>query len=248
MTGDDDDKVIAFPGATAAPPPAREEGEAAGSDEVAAVPEELLVQAIEACLFAMPGVVTGAQLETALRLPRARVEAGVDVLRERLLRTGAGLRVVDVGDGWQLRTDPRLASWVAAVRGGKPFRLSRAALETLAVVAFRQPVPKAVVDDIRGVDCGGILRSLLDRGLVRMAGRSDEPGRPMTYGTTPAFLELFGLRSLADLPTLKDLRQLADDDPEESVVPVVPFPVPEPGPDDYEVVPPDAHLDPDDDA
>jgi segregation and condensation protein B len=172
----------------------------------------------------MPGVVSAAQLEAALKVPRERIEAGIEVLRERIARTGAGVRLQEVGDGWQLRTDPRLAQWVAAVRGGKPFRLSRAALETLAVVAFRQPVSKGVIDDIRGVDCGGILRSLLDRGLIRMTGRADEPGRPMTYGTTPTFLEVFGLRSLADLPTLKDLRQLADDDPDESPVPVVPFP------------------------
>jgi segregation and condensation protein B len=113
---------------------------------------------------------------------------------------------------------------VAAVRGGRPFRLSKPALETLAVVAFRQPVSKGAIDDIRGVDSGGILRSLLERGLVKLAGRSEEPGRPMLYGTTPAFLTLFGMRSLADLPTLRDLRALADDDPEAGVAPVVPFP------------------------
>ena len=223
--GDDDENVIQFPGAGVAPAPV--EDEAAGSDEILSVPEELLVPAIEACLFAMPGVVTTTQLEIALKVPRERIEAGIEVLRERMLRTGSGIRLLEGGDGWQFRTDARLAQWVAAVRGGKPFRLSRAALETLAIVAFRQPVSKGVVDDIRGVDCGGILRSLLDRGLIRMAGRSDDPGRPMTYGTTPGFLEVFGLRSLADLPTLRDLRQLADDDPEESAVPVVPFPAPE---------------------
>lgn len=221
MSGDDD-VVIPFPTASAPPPPT----EPVEEDELRAVPEELLIPAIEACLFAMPGVVSWAQLEAALRAPRTRLSAGVEILRERLVRSGSGLRLVEVGDGLQLRTDPRLTSWVAAIRGGKPFRLSRAALETLAIVAFRQPVAKGVVDDIRGVDSGGILRSLLDRGLVRMTGRSEEPGRPMTYGTTPAFLELFGLRSLADLPTLRDLRQLADDDPDEAGAPVVPFPGP----------------------
>lgn len=223
--GDDDENVIQFPGVGIAPAPV---DEGAGSDEIHSVPEELLVPAIEACLFAMPGVVTAEQLAAALKVPREKVEAGIELLRERMLRTGSGIRLLEVGDGWQFRTDARLAQWVAAVRGGKPFRLSRAALETLAIVAFRQPVSKGVVDDIRGVDCGGVLRSLLERGVIRMAGRSDDPGRPMTFGTTPTFLEVFGLRSLADLPTLRDLRQLAEDDPEESAVPVVPFPGSEP--------------------
>jgi segregation and condensation protein B len=195
-------------------------GEVEGSDpggeaqeETGAPPPELLIPAVEACLFAVAGVVTLAQLAAALKLDEELVAGAVEALRERQARTGAGVRVVPVGEGWQLRTEPRLATWVAAIRGGKPFKLSKPALETLAVIAFRQPVTKGAVDDLRGVDSGGVLRSLLDRGLIRMLGRADEPGRPITYGTTPAFLELFGMRSLADLPTLKDLRQLQPDDP-----------------------------------
>ncbi len=175
-------------------------------------PAALLVGAVEACLFAVPGVVTLNQLAGALNVEPSAARGALEALGERMLRTGAGLRLVEVGDGWQLRTDARMAPWVASIRGGKPFRLSKPALEALSVVAFRQPVTKGAVDDIRGVDSGGVLRMLLERGLVRMLGRSDEPGRPLTYGTTPAFLELFGMRSLADLPTLKDLRQLQPDE------------------------------------
>jgi segregation and condensation protein B len=175
-------------------------------------PPELLVPAVEACLFAMGGVATAAMLAEALQIDENVVSGAVEALRERQARTGAGVRVVPVGEGWQLRTEPRLATWVAAIRGGKPFKLSKPALEALTVVAFRQPVTKGAVDDLRGVDSGGVLRSLMDRGLVRLLGRSDEPGRPLTYGTTQAFLELFGMRSLADLPTLKDLRQLQPDE------------------------------------
>jgi segregation and condensation protein B len=182
-------------------------------------PPELVVATIEACVFAMSGVVTVAQLSAALQLDSAIIEGALEALGDRLRRTGAGIRLAPVGDGWQLRTEARLAPWVAAIRGGKPMKLSRPALETLAVVAFRQPVSKGVVDDIRGVDCGGVLRMLQDRGLVRVIGRSEEPGRPLTYGTTPAFLELFGMRSLADLPTLKDLRAFRADDPPDTVVP-----------------------------
>lgn len=188
-------------------PPATEDG------ELGPPPPELLIPALEACLFAVAGVVTVAQLAGALKVDEGTVEGALEALRERQVRTGSGIRLVPVGEGWQLRTEPRMATWVAAIRGGKPLKLSRAALETLAIVAFRQPVSKGVVDDIRGVDCGGVMRMLLDRGLLRTAGRSEEPGRPIVYGTTPAFLELFGMRSLADLPTLRDLRALQPDDP-----------------------------------
>jgi segregation and condensation protein B len=213
---DDDDKVIPLRPALAREPvreAATRGPEADEPHEQGPPAAELLLPAVEACLFASPGVVTTAQLAAALRMSEELVSVALDALRERLVRTGSGLRLAPVGQGWQLRTDARLAPWVAAIRGGKPFRLSRPALETLAIVAFRQPVTKGAVDDIRGVDSGGVLRMLLDRGLVRMLGRSDEPGRPLTWGTTPAFLELFGMRSLADLPTLKDLRQLQPDDP-----------------------------------
>jgi segregation and condensation protein B len=189
-------------------------------------PPELLVPVVEACLFASAGVVTVAQLEAALRVPAAEVEEALHTLRARLARAGGGVRLHPVGEGWQLRTEARLARWVAAVRGGRPARLSRAALETLAVVAFRQPVGKADVDDIRGVDCGGVLKALVERGLVRTGARSDEPGRAIQYRTSATFLEVFGLQSLADLPTLRDLRAVDGDDAEAGPVEVVPFPEP----------------------
>ena len=91
----------------------------------------------------------------------------------------------------------------------RPARLSRAALETLAVVAYRQPVTRAEIEHVRGVDCGPVLRSLLERHLVRIAGHREVPGRPMLYGTTRRFLEIFGLASLEDLPTLRDVEELA---------------------------------------
>lgn len=216
---DDDDNVVLLrpvAGERVERDPEREDGERGPP------PPELLVPAVEACLFASAGVVSVPQLAAALMVDARLIDAALEALGERLRRTGAGVRLAPVGDGWQLRTEARMAPWVAAIRGGKPAKLSRAALETLGVVAFRQPVSKGVVDDIRGVDSGGVLRSLLDRGLLKVVGRSDDPGRPITYGTTPAFLELFGMRSLADLPTLKDLRALKDDAPPDGGV--VPFP------------------------
>ena len=166
---------------------------------------------------------SGIHVHNTRGLGLANVLAGLEALRERQLRSAAGVRVVEVAEGWQLRTEPRLATWVAAIRGGKPFRLSRPTLETLAVVAFRQPVTKGDVDEVRGVDSGGILRTLLERGLVKLSGRSEEPGRPLLYGTSPQFLTLFGMRSLADLPTLRDLRVLGDEAPSAPLSAVVPF-------------------------
>jgi segregation and condensation protein B len=192
-----DDNLVVLPGLRS---------EDADESRVGPVPPDQLLPALEACLFAVGGVLTVTQLATALRVDEDIVEGGLAALRERLARGGSGVRLVPVGEGWQLRTEPRLATWVAAVRGGRPARLSRAALETLAVIAFRQPVSKGIVDDVRGVECGPVLRMLSERGLVRVMGRSEEPGKPILWGTTPAFLELFGLRSLADLPTLRDLR------------------------------------------
>lgn len=209
---EDDDNLVVLPGLRA-----DDEAPVEG-----AVPDPLLVPAIEACLFAVSTPRTVGELAAALGVEAPVVERGLQGLRERLQRVGSGVRLVPVGNGWQLRTDPRLATWVAAARGGKPVRLSRPAMETLAIVAYRQPVTKADIDDLRGVDSGGVLRMLADRGLVRVVGRSDEPGRPATWGTTPAFLELFGLCSLADLPTLRDLRSLDADDP--AAAEVVPFP------------------------
>lgn len=213
------DNLILLPG-TRRPEPAPPLPEGVEAASIGPVPTELLLPALEACLFACAGVMSTGRLAEALRVPVPAVESAIELLRERLVRTGSGLRLVPVADGWQLRTDPRLATWVAAARGGKPLRLSRAAVETLSIIAFKQPVSKGAIDDVRGVDCGGVLRMLADRGLVRVTGRAEEPGRPLTWGTTPAFLEMFGLRSLADLPTLRDLRALDAGDPTVGPVPV----------------------------
>jgi segregation and condensation protein B len=212
-----DENVISFPGA--APEAPAPEAPASETLAHARCPPELLVQAVEACLFAVAVPVTESQLMLALGAEAEEVRGALTAVGLRLEHGGA-LRLVAVGEGWQIRTQPRLAPWVASIRGGKPTRLTRPALETLAVVAFRQPVTKGAIDEIRGVDSGGILRALLDRGLVRMSGRSEEPGRPMLYATTNQFLQLFGMRSLADLPTLRDLRPLDADDSAQGAVPL----------------------------
>jgi segregation and condensation protein B len=169
--------------------------------------------AIEAMLLAADGPVTTTELDGWLCAPGTReVGQALHELRRRLTLEGAGMRLVEVAKGWQLRTDPRFARFVAAMRGGRPVKLSRAALETLSIVSYRQPVSRTEVEDLRGVDSGGVLRMLTERNLVTVCGRLDEPGRPLLYGTTNEFLSLFGMRDLSDLPTLRDLRDLRRDD------------------------------------
>jgi segregation and condensation protein B len=114
----------------------------------------------------------------------------------------------EVAGGFQFRTRAEHVDWVRRLNKSRPFRFSRAALETLAIVAYRQPVTRAEIEYLRGVDSGGVVKTLLDRHLVRILGKKDIAGRPMIYGTTREFLELFGLRDLAALPTLKEFSEI----------------------------------------
>lgn len=129
-------------------------------------------------------------------------------LRADYEREQRGYELVEVAGGYRVRTRPELADLVSRLDLERPARLSRAALETLAVVAYRQPVTRGEIEHVRGVDCGPVVRNLLERHLLRIAGHREVPGRPMLYGTTRRFLELFGLASLEDLPSLRDLDEL----------------------------------------
>jgi segregation and condensation protein B len=137
------------------------------------------------------------------------VKGLVDELNADYIKTGRGFEIVEVAGGYQMRTLPELASYVQQTLKTRALRLSQAALETLAVVAYRQPVTRAEIEHIRGVDVGAVIRSLIERKLVRIAGHRDVPGKPMLYGTTKRFLEVFELAHLDELPTLRDLKELA---------------------------------------
>ena len=210
------DNVIVLPRLDRAPPPvAVDAAEDAEPDDgrVRAPAAHLLEGAAEALLFAADSPMKLVRIDEWLGHPgESAVHDALLAIRDRLRRGPGGLRLVEVAKGWQLRTDPRFGQWVAAMHGGRPVRLSRAALDTLSIVAYRQPCVRTEVEKLRGVDCGGVLRMLVERGLVQVTGRTSDPGRPLLYGTTPAFLELFGLRDLSDLPTLRDLRELQRDD------------------------------------
>lgn len=120
----------------------------------------------------------------------------------------SGIYLAEIAGGFQFRTRPELSPWVKKLKGTKPASLSPAALETLAIVAYRQPIVKAEIEDIRGVDVSAPLKGLLEKKLVRIVGRKDVPGKPIIYGTTKKFLEVFNLKDLSELPTLRELKEL----------------------------------------
>ena len=126
-------------------------------------------------------------------------------------------RLACVAGSWQFASQPEFAPWIIALVGVKarPSRLSQPALETLAIIAYRQPLTRSEIEQIRGVAVDGVMQTLLERELVQQTGRAEVIGRPMTYGTTPAFLEYFGLRSLEDLPSAEELRRIPVTRPEQ---------------------------------
>lgn len=124
----------------------------------------------------------------------------------------SGISIQEVAGGFQFRTRPEMASWVKKLKGTKPASLSPAALETLAIVAYRQPIVKSEIESIRGVDVSAPLKGLLDKKLVRILGRKDVPGKPIIYGTTKKFLEVFNLKELTDLPTMRELKELTENE------------------------------------
>ena len=175
--------------------------------------EEDLFEGLEALLFAAGTPTTTEELAEALGVARSEVREGLEALAQR--RAGAGVVLEEVAAGWQLRTAPRFADAVKKLLGERPRKLTRPSLEVLSIIAYRQPVTRAEVDELRGVGSGRILKALVERGLARVAGRRREPGRPLEYRTTTAFLTLFGLKDLGDLPTLLDREDLVgvEEDP-----------------------------------
>ena len=167
---------------------------------------------LEALLLAAAEPVTAQRLAGVLGESTVReVRELIEVLNGEYAEGGRGFRIEEVGGGYQLRTLPELAPWLQKLRPQPPLRLSRAALETLAIIAYKQPITRAELEHVRGVDVGAVVTSLVERKLVRIAGHREVPGRPMLYATTRRFLEIFGLGSLSDLPTLREIEELLRD-------------------------------------
>jgi segregation and condensation protein B len=183
---------------------APEGGSDRASLDAAAAPElsdEQLDRAVAALAFASPEPLTTARLASLTETAPSRVEASIERVRASVAASGLPFELVAIAGGWQMLTAGDTAEIVARLaRVRKEEKVSPAALETLAVVAYRQPVTKAEIEAIRGVQVGPILRALVDRGLVKVSARSDDPGRALLYATTKRFLESFGLAGLDDLP------------------------------------------------
>lgn len=166
-----------------------------------------LAKLLEAALFASPRPIAVEELVTLDAEASAKdVRAALDELKMLLDGEEHGVELVEQGGGWQILTRPEFTEAIERARMAvRPQRLSGAALETLAIIAYRQPIGRADVADIRGVDAGAILKSLLERGLVEVVARGEGLGRPLLYGTTPLFLEQFALRHLEELPRVDEL-------------------------------------------
>jgi segregation and condensation protein B len=169
---------------------------------------------VESVLFVAPTALTVDQLFDATGIDREKITVALGVLQGERREGLSGVVLHEVAGGWQFRTAPESAEWVRRFLKVKPQRLTRAAVETLAIIAYRQPVTRPELEDIRGVDSGAVLKALLDRRLIKIVGKKEEVGRPILYGTTREFLEFFALRDLNALPTLREFQELTEESQE----------------------------------
>jgi segregation and condensation protein B len=160
---------------------------------------------IEGLLFACAEPLSVKTLADIIQnVDQSKISAVLEKLELEFQQRSGGFTLERVGGGYQFRTSPQVAPWILEMKKAKPARLSRAALETLSIVAYNQPVTRGEIEQIRGVESGATVRTLVERDLVEIVGRKDIPGRPILYGTTRRFLEVFGLPDLASLPILPD--------------------------------------------
>ena len=171
---------------------------------------EEIKSAIESLLFVADGPQTLQRLGEVLDgVDKQALQDAVNDLQSELDSQNRGVQLVEVAGGYQLRTAKANADWVKKFLGGRPARMGKATLETLAIVAYRQPITRAEIEAIRGVDVDGVIATLLERNLIRAVARKDVPGRPFLYGTTGEFLQLFNLKDLTGLPTLKEMEEIS---------------------------------------
>ncbi|HSR13091.1 MAG TPA: SMC-Scp complex subunit ScpB [Thermodesulfobacteriota bacterium] len=163
---------------------------------------------LEGLIFVSDGPLSLERMKEVVGIPKRDLQRVISVMMEEYRKEERGFLLTEVADGFQFRTRPDHVEWIRKLKKVKPSLMSQPALETLAIVAYRQPVVRAEVEKIRGVDSGGVLRTLLERKLIKIIGKKDIPGKPLVYGTSKKFLEVFGLKDLSHLPTLKDLESL----------------------------------------
>jgi segregation and condensation protein B len=180
-----------------------------------------LSRVIEALLFSAQKPLSIREIATAIKSAKdelspnefahvreAEIAAALEQLKIEYVEQERAFQVIEKTEGWQLATDPQYAQWMRQLfPAPKPARLSAPALETLAIIAYRQPITRADVEAVRGVNIDGVLQTIMERGLVKIAGRAEIPGRPLLYETTQFFLDHFGLRNLEELPNVEELRK-----------------------------------------
>lgn len=167
---------------------------------------------VEALLFVAEEPLSVERLKEILEgYSRKEIVAFLQELQAFYEQEGRGLKLYEVAGGYRLATRPELHPWVQRLKAARPARLSRAALETLAIIAYRQPITRAEIEAIRGVAVDGVLKTLAEKDLIRIVGRKKEVGRPILYGTSKVFLEYFGFKDLSELPALRELEELVEE-------------------------------------
>jgi segregation and condensation protein B len=175
------------------------------------IPQELRAPVLEALLISHGEPLDVSRISEVTALPSEQVLAALEELRARYELPSSGIELVMVGGKYQVRTKVQYGSYIRILKSEKPKRLSTPALETLAIVAYRQPVVKSDIEKIRGVDSTPTLKTLLERGLIRVVGQASSVGQPSLYGTTDEFLKIFGLKSLTEMPSLREATALERD-------------------------------------
>ena len=185
--------------------------------------EQLLI--LEALLFASPESLNQTRMNLVFVDDPPQLTNLVPKLQDKFVIENRPLEIQEVAGGYQITTRAEYETWVRRLlnKSGK-LTLSQAALETLAIIAYKQPVNRFEIEAVRGVDCSGVLKTVLDRNLIKIKGRDEGPGRPLLYATTDTFLEYFGLNRISDMPKLKEIIELTKDDSEEQLEAFIPEP------------------------
>jgi segregation and condensation protein B len=199
---------------------AKEAGVEAVNSQAEAIGARELKAILEAVLFVSPEPVPVARLMSIVgTVSKAEVVQALGILTHDLDQDGRGIQLVQVAGGYRLVTKQEYGPWLKRMDKAKAAqKLSRSALESLAIIAYKQPLVRSEIEEIRGVETSGVLRTLCERKLVRIVGRKDLPGRPIMYGTTKFFLEHFGLQDLSQLPPLREFKELGDS--EQALLPI----------------------------
>ena len=172
-------------------------------------------QIIEALLFASPDPLTQKKINTIFDADPPELDKFISSLKKKYSKNKNAFEILSVADGYQIRTKSEYDFFVRKLilKSGQ-FYLSQASLESLSIIAYKQPISRQDIEGIRGVDCAGVLKTLLKKSLIKISGRDDSPGRPLIYKTTDTFLKSFGLNRLSDLPKLKEISEIIENEPE----------------------------------